>query len=63
VRIIGKTPPDRAAMIACLLSLNLWDSMSTDERYAAVEKGEIWDTKSGRLFMQVVNAVPKRLES
>ena len=52
-KVIGKTTPNKAAMMEVLLSLHLWDAMSPDERYAAIERGEIWDTIPGRQLMQV----------
>jgi len=51
MKIIGKTHPDKAAMITVLLTLHLWDAMSPDEREAAVERGEVWDTPAGNALM------------
>lgn len=53
-KVIGKSDPDKAAMIAVLLHLGLWDSMTVEERNAACECGEIWDTPAGNAFMQIV---------
>lgn len=51
-KVIGKsTGIDRAAMMTVLLVLHLWDAMTPDERHAAVERGEIWDTPPGRALM------------
>lgn len=58
-RIIGRSTPDRPAMTLLLERLGLGDQMTPEERDAALERGEIWDTDAGRAFMRVIRSLPK----
>ena len=54
--IIAQGEPDKAAAISILMSLSLWDLMTSDEREAFCERGEVWDTHAGRELLQIIVA-------
>lgn len=47
---------DKATAIAILLSLGIWDSTPMDEREAWCERGEVYDTRTGRMLFSLLEA-------